>query len=189
MERELLLLGLLRHEDMHGYRLVELIERDLSTCADVKKPTAYFLLAKLAKAGLISRSRSREGKRPPKWVYRLTAEGEAAFQRLLRQNLEAHLPAKFGGDVGLAFLEALGAEEAAEHLLRRRDAIAGALEGFRAAPEHAGSLGLVLAHQRLHLESELRWMDSVLTWLRQSGQAGSPPALLGIPHHNANEAT
>jgi DNA-binding PadR family transcriptional regulator len=189
MERELLLLGLLRHEDMHGYRLVERIERDLSTCADVKKPTAYFLLAKLAKAGLIARSRSREGKRPPKWVYRLTAEGEAAFQRLLRENLEAHLPAKFAGDVGLAFLEALGVDEAAEHLLRRRSAIAEALEGFQAAPEHPGSLGLVLSHQRLHLASELSWVDSVLTWLRQSDPKLGRPAKHGSPPPATGEAS
>ena len=48
MERQLLLLGLLRREDMHGYRLNEFIERDMAFCTDVKKPTAYYLLDKLA---------------------------------------------------------------------------------------------------------------------------------------------
>ena len=31
MDRELLLLGLLRRSDMHGYQLHEFIERDLAT--------------------------------------------------------------------------------------------------------------------------------------------------------------
>jgi hypothetical protein len=107
----------------------------------------------------------------------------------LRENLEAHLPAKFAGDVGLAFLEALGVDEAAEHLLRRRSAIAEALEGFQAAPEHPGSLGLVLSHQRLHLASELSWVDSVLTWLRQSDPKLGRPAKHGSPPPATGEAS
>ncbi|MBK8835593.1 MAG: hypothetical protein IPO29_12335 [Anaerolineae bacterium] len=41
MEREMLLLGLLRNGEMHGYQLNDYIERTPSFCADVKKATAY----------------------------------------------------------------------------------------------------------------------------------------------------
>ena len=37
MEREMLLLGLLRNGEMHGYQLNDYIERTLSFCAGVKK--------------------------------------------------------------------------------------------------------------------------------------------------------
>ena len=51
MERELLLLGFLRREQAHGYRLNEFIEREMTACTDIKKPTAYFLLDKMAHEG------------------------------------------------------------------------------------------------------------------------------------------
>jgi DNA-binding PadR family transcriptional regulator len=37
-------LGLLRQASMHGYQLLDFIERYLSTCTDLKKPTAYLAL-------------------------------------------------------------------------------------------------------------------------------------------------
>jgi len=63
MNRELLLLGLLRQSEMHGYKIIEFIERDLAICTDLKKPTAYFLLDKMAQNGWISWMEEREGKR------------------------------------------------------------------------------------------------------------------------------
>lgn len=56
MERELLLLGLLRRQDLHGYRLMDFIENNLGACTDLKKPTVYFLLEKMANQGWISAS-------------------------------------------------------------------------------------------------------------------------------------
>ena len=87
MERELLLLGFLRREQAHGYRLNEFIEREMAACTDIKKPTAYFLLDKMAQQGWITMRETREGNRPPRRVYRLTAKGEAQYQKLLRENL------------------------------------------------------------------------------------------------------
>ena len=81
MDRKLLLLGLLRQQEMHGYQLYEFIERELSFCTDLKKPTAYYLLNKMAERGWIVEEQSQEGKRPPRKVFRLTAQGEAAYQR------------------------------------------------------------------------------------------------------------
>lgn len=48
MERKLLLLGILRQQEMHGYQLYEFIERDLAACTNLTKPTAYYLLNKMA---------------------------------------------------------------------------------------------------------------------------------------------
>ena len=107
MERELLLLGFLRREQAHGYRLNEFIERDMAACTDIKKPTAYFLLDKMAKQGWITMRETREGNRPPRRVYRVTAKGEALYQKLLRENLSDFIAAKFPGDVGLAYADDL----------------------------------------------------------------------------------
>ncbi|MFN8492662.1 MAG: PadR family transcriptional regulator [Caldilineaceae bacterium] len=172
MDRKLLLLGLLRQMDMHGYRLAEFIERDLTLCTNLKKPTAYFLLDKMVKQGWITQHQEQEGNRPLRRVYKITAEGEAQFQRLLRENLAAHTSATFVGDVGLAFVEALDQAEARTLLMQRRRALATDLDAARAVPKHAGSWQLLIEHRILHLESELRWLDEVLSRLavEQSGQ-------------------
>ncbi|CAN5571614.1 PadR family transcriptional regulator [soil metagenome] len=162
MERELLLLGLLRQMDMHGYRLAEFIERDLTTCTDLKKSTAYFLLDKMVKQGWITQHQAQEGNRPPRRVYRIMPEGEEQFQQLLRENLTNHAPAKFIGDIGLSFVDVLGRDEASTLLHQRRIALEADLAAARAVPKHDGAWQLLIEHRVVHLEAELRWLDEVI---------------------------
>ena len=166
MEHKLLLLGLLSRQEMHGYQLFEFIDRDLSVCTDITKPTAYYTLNKMAQDGWIAEDQVQEGNRPPRKVYRLTQVGEAASQRLLRENLSAYLTPSFSGDIGLAFLDALEVGEALALLEQRRAIMAGALEAARAVPAHGGSLQWVVDHQVRHLTAELEWMDEILGQLR-----------------------
>lgn len=170
MERELLLLGFLRREQAHGYRLNEFIEREMATCTDIKKPTAYFLLAKMAKQGWITMRATREGNRPPRRVYRLTAKGEAQYQQLLRENLASFIEAKFPGDVGLAYADDLEAQDVLPLLSNRRAALAARLEATRQVPPHAGSLQLLVDHQVLHLETELAWLDQVIARFKRKAK-------------------
>ena len=166
MENKLLLLGILRRHEMHGYQLYEYIDQGLSTCTDLKKPTAYFLLNKMAQDGWISEETAQEGNRPPRKVYRLTASGEAAFQSLLRQNLAAYDSPAFTGDTGLAFLDEIAPAEALPLLQQRRLILAEALAATKAAPAHTGSVQLVLEHQRHHLSAELTWLDGIIEKLQ-----------------------
>ena len=171
MDRELLLLGILRREAMHGYRLVEIVETELRACTDLKKPTAYFLLGKLARAGMVTRTRTREGKRPPKWVYRLTPKGEETFQALLRKNLGTFSAPKYPGSAGLAFVDVLPLEEVRLLLTQRiaaLEAYASQAEVLGNAAEHAG---LVVSHERAHLHAELVWLKDPLS--KRLGRAGS----------------
>ena len=162
MERELLLLGLLRQTGMHGYKIIEFIERDLSMCTDLKKPTAYFLLDKMAQNGWISWVEEREGNRPPRRIYRITPEGEVEFQKLLRESLVHYEPIKFSDDIALAFADGLPKTEILELLQQRRNALQSIVEATRLTPAHPGLVQLVIDHQRIHLESELVWMDELL---------------------------
>lgn len=165
MERELLLLGLLRHQDMHGYQLHEFISSNMASCTDLTKPTAYHLLDKMEQQGWLTSSEADDGKRPARKIYRITPAGEDAFQRLLRENLSTHTSATFSGSIGVAFLDSLSNAEAASLLTHRRIALARELETMRSAPPHSGSLGLVIEHQVHHLQSELTWLDGVLARL------------------------
>jgi DNA-binding PadR family transcriptional regulator len=150
---------------MHGYQLYEFIERSLSFCTDLKKPTAYYLLSRMAQDGLLLETVSQEGNRPPRKVYQLTPAGEAAFQDFLHQNLSSFTAARFPGDIGLAFLEDLETGEAVRLLNERRHALLQALESARQAPPHHGSLQWIVEHQIHYLESELTWLDVVIARL------------------------
>lgn len=171
MERELLLLGILRRQDMHGYQIHEFIERYLSTCTDMKKSTAYFLLDKMKAAGWVVDETVQEGHRPPRKVYRLTALGEQTYAQLLRANLAAYAPALFPGDTGLAFMDDLPRAEAVALLEQRRAALHSALAHWQHLPPHQGSLNLIFDHQRHHLQAELAWLEQALNQLTLSSGA------------------
>jgi DNA-binding PadR family transcriptional regulator len=177
LERELLLLGLLREQEMHGYQLLEFIDAQMSTCVDLKKPTAYFLLDKMTAAGWIRYEQNQEGHRPPRRVYTITPEGEAVFQKLLRENLGSYQPARFATDIGLAFIDTLPPTEALALLRSRRNAAQAQLAVVQAAPAHPGGAQLMIAHQVHHLTSELGWLDQVIEHLAQQAQDKGSPAI------------
>ena len=161
MERELLLLGLLHSQDMHGYKLAEFVERDLAICTDLKKPTAYYVLDKMAQKGWVTSTETQEGNRPPRQVYGITPEGEQVFQNLLRESLASYNTTKFGDDIALAFAEGLPTDELLTLLNQKRAALLADLETMRATPPHPGFIQLVIDHRLFHLESELRWLDQL----------------------------
>jgi DNA-binding PadR family transcriptional regulator len=162
MERELLLLGLLRHSEMHGYQLNEFIDSHLDLLVNLKRPTAYRLLNKMADAGWVTCREEREGNRPPRRVFAITPEGEDAFQKLLRESLEDFEPTIAPGNVGLLFLQALPRDEAVALLGARRDKVGSALEQVRAHKVNHESASFLLLHQARHLEAELVWLDEVI---------------------------
>lgn len=171
MERELLLMGVLRQGEMHGYQLHDFIERNMAFCTDLKKPTAYFLLDKMQESGWVTVKAAREGNRPQKRIYKLTAKGEAAFHEMLRANLSDFSAAKTGSDIGLAFIDAMPAEEAQHLLQQRRDAIAAQVTEFERVPAHAGSHQLLIDHQLHYLRSELEWLNLVIRRVRVKTRA------------------
>ncbi len=163
--RELLLLGLLRRQEMHGYQLNEFLLGELATCANIKKPTAYYLLKKMAEQGWIAESIEQEGNRPPRRVYRVTPQGEQAFQRLLRETLPVYVPTYFDGDLPLAYLDELPREEARTLLEQRRQKIEQAQNSLETVPTHAGSVQWLIEHQRRHLALEKQLLDEILSQL------------------------
>ncbi|MCA9962184.1 MAG: PadR family transcriptional regulator [Chloroflexota bacterium] len=173
MERELLLLGLLRRQEMHGYQLHEFIDQFMQTCVDLKKSTAYYLLDKMAREGLVERSEDREGNRPVRTVYSLTQAGETRFQELLRANLASYLPVRFGGDVGVTFLDELPVAEGISLLQQRRAELVIALDHARQIPPHAGALQYIIDHQVAHLEAELTWLDTLVFRLGSQTNLGN----------------
>ena len=167
-ERKLLLLGLLRQTEMHGYMLNAHL--DCTAPISLKKPTAYNLLERMKKDGWVEHRDEPTGDRPRR-VFAVTAQGEQAFQEQLRQQLAAFVPAELPGLVSLIFLDAIPPAEALELFRVRRTG----LEAHRAALEeggdehdttaddhHTGSAHLAIEYIRRFLDLETRFLDEVI---------------------------
>jgi len=162
-ERELLLLGLLRKREMHGYQLSEFMENHLALFFDIKKATAYNLLGKMEEKGWVSSRKEQEGKRPPRRVFAITSEGETLFQELLREALPEHRRAAFPGNVPILFLDALPPEELEDLLEQRRDAIRERTVALETHLDHVAHP--LFDHQLLILRAELSWLEELLEGL------------------------
>ena len=170
MERKLLLLGLLRSQEMSGYQLNELIDSHMRASVQLKKPTAYRLLSKMADDGWITYTEEREGNRPLRRVYAITPKGEAAFQQLLRDSLADYSPAEFRSAISLAFLDALPAEERLSLLRKRNSAIANLLQTALIHGDDHGGFRLLTEHQIRHLSTDLEWLSEVIARLESGSQ-------------------
>lgn len=163
LDRQLLLLGLLRAQEMHGYQLNEFIDEQMNFCVDLKRSTAYYLLDKLCRDGYVAEETEREGNRPERKVYRITPTGEAYFQELLRQNLSTYVPPVYAQDIGVIFEHLLSADESLQLLQARREAMLShraQLDTLHAdlPPSHTA----VIEHHLIHLDAELTWLDRLI---------------------------
>ena len=81
----LVILGLLRREDMYGYQLVQETERVSGGRIVTQEGSLYPVLYKLVDQGLISDRRVQVGRRMTRVYYHLEPAGEARFTELLRE--------------------------------------------------------------------------------------------------------
>lgn len=160
MEKKILLLGLLLSHGMHGYQLNEMLQQNPATPISLKKSNAYKLLNDMEADGWVSHTEEQEGNRPPRRVYSVTEEGEAAFYRLLRENLSSHLAPEFPGVVGLDFLYLLPTDEAATLLENR-------LEVVREKFEELDQVDLEIRQNHLASEYLHRFYAHEIEWLTE----------------------
>jgi DNA-binding PadR family transcriptional regulator len=166
-ERELLLLGMLKAQSQHGYQINEVIEQNLGHMTDMKKPTAYALLERLAAAGYVEMRAEHEGNRPQRKVYSITPRGEQYFYALLRRQLAEATPLLVAGDIGLMFLDELPLEEATALLRERRRKLAERIVSYEQAPKHDLGMGvdLALEHALALMRADYAWLESTLARL------------------------
>jgi len=147
---------------MHGYQLNERVTHAMSMYTDLKKSTTYYALEKLEKNGCVQYEVEREGKRPERRVYEITAKGRECFLDLLRQNLRTFTRTYYVDDVGVAFIDKLSTTEARELLVEKRRKAEAMLKQFREVPEHGKKWRYMVEHNIAHLEADLNWLDNVL---------------------------
>ena len=167
---QLLILGLLRKRSMYGYELMEYLDRVMYACVQIKRPTAYFILEKMEKAGWITSREEQNGRRPLRRVYELTDQGEQAYFDLLKQNLSTFTQVNLDDDLGLAFLADMDADEAVDLLGRRRFQLEANISRLSSAPQHEGTVAWLIEHQQRYLQHELDWLDEVVKRIKASQQ-------------------
>ena len=84
----LILLSLLKREDMYGYQLVQAIENLSGGRIVTQEGSLYPVLYKLLDQGLISDRKVLVGKRMNRIYYHLEPAGEARLQELIREYRE-----------------------------------------------------------------------------------------------------
>lgn len=117
-DKNLLLLGILSMHSVHGYQLNEFLQAP-TNAIQIGKANAYRLLEQLEQKGWVTHKEEREGMRPPRQVYSITPQGQAEFDRLLRERLAEHEPGEHPDGVSLNFIGALKPKKAGALLKRR----------------------------------------------------------------------
>lgn len=165
MEREILLLGLLRQNEMYGYQINEIIETQIGSSLKLTKPTTYRLVQKMAEEGWVSFRDEKEGNRPTRRVYAITPEGSERFQEMLKTSLATFEGAENPSVIGLAFLAGLRRREATTLLQTRLESLRTMLEEKIAGASQREEFSILVENEILHLSAEIEWLSGVIAEL------------------------
>jgi DNA-binding PadR family transcriptional regulator len=159
IQGELVLLGLLKEGPKHGYDIKIKIKEILELFAGVDLKSIYYPLRILEKKGLVVKKKSKEGRRPERIVYALTAKGNSRFEELLSKSLLHLKRPQFSLDLSLYFLHYMKPPIARRRLKARLLILKKIARGLQLmAGEHSfkkdQSLGRILEHNIKMLEAE-----------------------------------
>lgn len=166
LRNRLLVLGMLRMQDMHGYQIADVIESHFGDGVHIKKPTMYDTLRRLEEEGFVSSREEQEGNRPVRTVYHLTDEGESEFSDLLGESMRTYDAPYSFGDVGLMFIDTLSDAQKIELLTVRREQLDTIARGHVPGDDHGGTMSLANERIARHLETEIAWLDDALARMR-----------------------
>ena len=165
IKQELILLGLLKESPKHGYEIKKEIKEILSLFAGVDIESIYYPLRILEKKGLVVKRMAREGRRPQRLVYALTARGEARFQDLLTSSLLNFKRPQFSLDLSLYFLRYIKPAIAKRRLRARMLILKRLIKGLK---NMAGSLSKKKPASLVHiLEHDLQMVETEFKFLAQ----------------------
>jgi len=120
MRLEVILLGLLKEGEKHGYEIKKIIEDEIKPLTNVTLTSIYYTLEKLAKKGYLQCKKGRSGQRPEKRVYSLTPKGEMFLNKLLIRNFLYLERPFFNLDLVLYFLDRLPSQKQIKKLIDKR---------------------------------------------------------------------
>jgi DNA-binding PadR family transcriptional regulator len=171
MEKKLLLLGYLLSHSMHGYQLNQVLQHSAGLPITLTKSNAYKLLSDMESDGWVTHQEEREGNRPSRRVYTVTEEGEAAFYRLLRENLSTCPTPEFPAAVGFDFVYTLPLEERVALLEQRLQAVEARFQQLDAVSDEVLSSHLTIEYLHHYYGAELEWLAKIINRLRTMGRS------------------
>lgn len=178
-ERHLLLLGLLMAQSQHGYSINEFIEKNLGQVSGMKRATAYALLERLERDGLVHMDSETAGNYPPRKVYSITPAGRKAFFDLMQELLiQTEEPYSAAG-IALMFVDWLEPTQVVTLLRERAKRLRALTEQLSAMPSHKAAPGVDLSLQRkvALLQAEEDWLLKLISRLEEAAVSGDQPAL------------
>jgi DNA-binding PadR family transcriptional regulator len=174
----IVVLALLREGDMHPYEMMRLMRyRRDDRLVTITNGTMYHTVGRLERAGLVTEiGVDRDGNRPERTTYSVTAEGSAAVREWVRRELpRVDHPAEFR--IALAEAHNLDRDEVVALLGARREALVDELDqhttGLADALEKGvpGQYMVEVERQGLVLRADLDWLDALVLRLTDPGFA------------------
>lgn len=165
---EVVVLGLLADEPMHGYDLLERFRtRSMGFWVEVGKASVYQVLKRLEREGSIA-GKTQEGKDgPDRRVYRLTRQGRQRLSAGLAERWSALAPYETDAGVALGFAHLVPAAEARSAVEDRARSVSDLLDAVRTELDRTkaddGS-GRAVANAMLHQQEALA--NAELAWLK-----------------------
>lgn len=169
-ERHLLLLGLLMAQSQHGYSINEFIETNLGRVSGMKRATAYTILERLNRQGLVQMDTETVGNYPPRKVYSITPKGRDTFLDLLQNLLTRTDERTEAADIALMFIDYLERDQVLALMRKRLKNLKNHLVQLQATPSHKDAPGVDLAIRRKYalMMAEHEWTRRLISDLEGS---------------------
>jgi DNA-binding PadR family transcriptional regulator len=166
---EIAVLALLREAPMHPYQMQSLLRlRHKDEILALKRGSLYHAIGRLVRDALISaKSTQREGRRPERTTYAITAAGRKEFTRVLRQIIVVPRRESSEFMAAMSFLVHLTPAEALPRLEERARHLASEIahrsSGVSAASAHVLRINLVESEYLIAImNAELAWVRSLI---------------------------
>jgi DNA-binding PadR family transcriptional regulator len=166
---EIAVLALLRETPMHPYQMQSLLRlRHKDEILALKRGSLYHAIGRLVRDALIiAKSTQREGRRPERTTYAITAAGRKEFTRVLRQIIAVPRRESSEFMAAMSFLVHLTPAEALPRLKERAVRLADDVQhrsaGISAASAHVLRINLVESEYLLAMmNAELAWVRSLI---------------------------
>jgi DNA-binding PadR family transcriptional regulator len=171
---EVVVLGLLAEQPMHGYELIERARaRSMDLWAEVGKASIYQTLHRLEERGLATGKAQEGSDGPDRRVYRITGAGGRRLRAGLDERFEDLAPYATDGGLALGFVHLVPVGDARRGLDGRERAVRDLLDAISTERERAAedrSAGRLVAdamldRQEALAKAELAWIKGFRTTL------------------------
>lgn len=176
MRQDLVILGLLKEGPKHGYEIKKSITRTLNTFTNLDSKSIYYPLKRLEEKGLVVKYLGRKGKRPEKYIYKITPQGEEAFERLLGENFLTFERPIFNVDLSLYFLPLVKAKMARSRLRGRLRGMKRIMRWLKEKKSQLAQEGqsyyllAIIAHQIALTEADINFTQGLIEHLTMESE-------------------